>query len=72
MLQMVATMMFLGTGMFALAVIAAMLIDYQVQIQQALGLRPALPALPVSAARVRVVRSARLVPPLHAPIRVAA
>jgi hypothetical protein len=62
MLHMVATMMFLGAGMFALAVIAAMLIDNLPKIQRALGLRPAIPPLPAVAGRVRVVRSPRLTP----------
>lgn len=62
MLHMVATMLFLGSGMFALAVIAAMLIDEAPAIARALRLSPAIPPLPPVASRVRVLRSPALAP----------
>ncbi|WP_156678292.1 hypothetical protein [Sphingomonas profundi] len=73
MLHVVVTMMFLGSGMLALTVIAAMLVDHAGQIALALGLRRnVLPPLPVPAARVRVVRSPRLTPLSPARLRAAA
>ena len=62
MLHIVAMMLFLGSGMFSLALIAAMLIDHQPAIQRALGLGAAIPPLPAAMARVRVVRTQRLGP----------
>ena len=62
MMHVVATMMFLGSGMFALAVIAAMLIDEAPAIARALCIGAKAPPLPLAPSRVRVLRSPRLMP----------
>ena len=73
MLQALVTMIFLGSGMFSLAVIAAMLMDYDRQILRALGLiAPAMAHLPRPAARIRIVRSPRMMPMSPVPLREAA
>lgn len=73
MLHVVTTILFLGSGMFAITVIAAMLIDNAPAIAGALRLQPAGPApLPPHLARVRVMRNPRLAPMSCVPLRAAA
>ncbi len=73
MLHVVATILFLGSGMFAITVIAAMLIDNAPAIARALNLHAAGPLpLPPHLARVRVMRTPRLAPMSCAPLRAAA
>lgn len=73
MLHVAVTMIFLGVGMFSLAVIAAMLIDHAAAIGQALGMREtSLTTLPRNVSRVRVVRSPRLAPMSPVPLRAVA
>jgi hypothetical protein len=62
MLHLLSTILFLGSGTFSLAVIAATLIDNQPAIQRALGLRGTIPPLPNSFSRVRIIRTQRLMP----------
>ena len=72
MLQILMTTFFVGTGVFALAVIVSMLVDGAPAILQALGLRRANAALPRPRSRVRVLRTRRLSPKLPVPRRAAA